>query len=99
MMVVEGRSASSRSGLQSLLGTFLTLRAGSTGRGCRDGQRTKQWGEAVAAVRTDHFEALAGGAVPVEGDGQALPFGGAFSVGELEVNDPVAPVGEEAGGD
>ena len=56
-------------------------------------------GEAVAAVRADHFEALAGGAAPVEGGGQALPFGGAFAAGGLEVDDSLAPVGEDAGGD
>ena len=56
-------------------------------------------GEAVAAVRADHFEVPAGGAAPVEGVGQAFPFGGAFSAGGLEVDDPLAPVGKDAGGD
>ena len=51
--------------------------------------------EAVAAVHADH--ALAGEAAPVEGGEQA--FGGAFGAGELEVDDLLAPVGEDAEGD
>ena len=49
-------------------------------------------GEAVAAIRADHLEPFADGAAPVEGNGQAFPFGGAFAAGRLEVDDPLAPV-------
>ena len=55
-------------------------------------------GEAVAAVGADHFEAFAGEAVPVEGAEQAFPFGCTFAAGELEVDDLLAPVGEDAEG-
>ena len=55
-------------------------------------------GEAVAAVRADHSDALAGGAAPVEGVGQALPFGGTFAAGGLEVDDPLAPVRKDPEG-